>query len=202
MQTTAGTYRVLRSPRDPDELLLLDVESQDPTYVPSTGYEGDLAERVAELEAGNRIAAEIVWADGPRFAAVETETETTVEFVDGATGIFEAARETWNEAEREGRAMNSRVTRDTDGEPNGVVYTFAKQSGERDLFTEFRDGVTPLEPLIDRLAEGAEPPFAGFVIRPADEPFVLVALAIDRTGPLAETIRETYAGAARTTHGL
>ena len=201
MQTTAGTYRILRSPRDPDELLLLDVESQDPTYVPSTGYEGDLAERVVELEAGNRITAEIAWADGPRFAAVEVETETTVEFVDGATGIFEAARETWNEAEREGRAMNSRVTRDTDGEPNGVVYTFAKQSGERDLFTEFRDGVTPLEPLIDRLAEGAEPPFAGFVIRPADEPFVLVALAIDREGVLAETIRETY-GAARTTHGL
>lgn len=202
MQTTAGTYRVLRSPRDPDELLLLDVENQDPTYVPRTGYEGDLAERVRGIEPGNRITAGIAWDDGPRFASVTVETRTTIEFVDGATGIFEAARETWAEAEREGRAMNSRVTKSTDNEANGVVYTFAKQSGERDLFREFRDGVTPLEPLIDRLAAGAEPPFGVFVIRPADESFVLVALAIDRDGVLAETIRETYAGDGETTHGL
>jgi hypothetical protein len=193
--TTAGTYRVLRSPRDPDELLLLDVETQDPTYVSTASYEGDRGETVAEIEPGNRIEATLSWNDGtPRFAEVDIETQTTVEFADGAIGIFEAARDTWQEAAREGAAMNSRVTQSTDGETNGVVYTFAKQSGQRDLYEEFRDGITPLEPLIDRLAEGREPPFAAFVIRPADEPFVLVVLAIERDGILAETIRDTYDG--------
>ena len=192
-QTTTGTYRVLESPRAPDELLLLDTETQDPTYITTAGYEGNLTEQVADLEPGNRITATLSWAEGtPRFSAVEVETHTTVEFVDDATGIFEAARETWEEARREGAAMNSRVTKDTDGEANGVVYTFAKQSGQRDLYEEFRDGVTPLEPLIDRLTESADPPFAVFVIRPVEEPFVLVVLALDAEGLFADTVRDTY----------
>lgn len=192
-QTTTGTYRVLSSTRDPEELLLLDVETQDPTYVTTTGYEGDLAEKVTGLEPGNRIAATLSWeGDTPQFREIIIETHTTVEFIDGATGIFEAAHETWNEAQREGAAMNSRVTQDTDGETNGVVYVFAKQSGQRDLYEEFRDGVTPLEPLIGRLSESENPPFGAFVIRPADEPFVLVVLALDRDGLFAETIRDTY----------
>ncbi|EMA49202.1 MULTISPECIES: DUF6663 family protein [Halococcus] len=191
--TTAGTYRVLDSTRGSDELLLLDVESQDPTYVTTAGYEGDLAETVAELEPGNRIDATLSWDDSaPRFDDLAIDTRTAIEFVDGATDIFEVARETWNEARREGEAMNSRVTQDTDGEENGVVYTFAEQAGQRDLYGEFRDGVTPLEPLIDRLGEGAEPPYAAFVIRPAEHPFVLVALALDRDGLFTETIRDTY----------
>ena len=186
---------MLRSPRDADELLLLAVETQDPTYVTTAGYESDLAATVAELEAGNRIDAQLSWDEGtPRFAAVEIETRTTIEFSDGATGIFEVARETWQEAAREGAAMNSRMTQSTDGETNGVVYTFAKQSGQRDLYEEFRDGITPLEPLIGRLAEEREPPFGVFVLRPLDEPFVLVALAIERDGLFAETIRDTYEG--------
>ena len=192
-QTTTGTYRVLESPRAPDELLLLDTETQDPTYITTAGYEGNLTEQVADLEPGNRITATLSWAEGtPRFSAVEVETHTTVEFVDDATDIFEAARETWEEARREGAAMNSRVTKDTDGEANGVVYTFAKQSGQRDLYEEFRDGVTPLEPLIDRLTESADPPFAVFVIRPVEEPFVLVVLALDAEGLFADTVRDTY----------
>lgn len=191
--TTSGTYRVLSSTRGPDELLLLDIESQDPTYVTTASYEGDLGGRVAELRAGNRIEATLSWDDGaPRFADLAIDTRTTIEFVDGATDIFEVARETWKEARREGAAMNSRVTQDTDGEENGVVYTFAEQAGQRDLYGEFRDGVTPLEPLIDRLGEGAEPPYAVFVIRPAEHPFVLVALALDRDGLFAGTIRDTY----------
>ena len=191
--TTAGTYRVLDSTRGSDELLLLHVETQDPTYVTTAGYEGDLGEAVAELEPGNQIDATLSWDDGaPRFADLAIDSRTTVEFVDGATDIFEVARETWNEARREGAAMNSRVTQDTDSEENGVVYTFAEQAGQRDLYEEFRDGVTPLEPLIDRLGEGAESPYAAFVIRPAEHPFVLVALALDRDGLFAETIRDTY----------
>ena len=192
-QTTTGTYRVLDSTRAPDELLLLDVETQDPTYVTTADYEDDLAVQVTELEPGNRIATTLSWEDEtPRFADIEVETQTTVEFIDGATGIFEAARETWQEAQREGAAMNSRVTQNTDGEANGVVYTFAKQPGQRDLYEEFRDGVTPLEPLIGRLAESADPPFAAFVIRPVEEPFVLVVLALDSEGLFADTVRDTY----------
>jgi hypothetical protein len=193
--TTSGTFRVLASPRSPTELLLLDIDTQDPTYVTTEGYDGDLGRTVEGLEPGNRIAATLSWTDDvPRFADIEAETRTTVAFADDATGIFEVARETWQEAEREGNAMNARTTRNTDGEANGVVYTFAKQAGQRDLYEEFHDGVTPMEPLIDRLAVSAEPPFAVFVLEPADEPFVLVALATDRDGQFATTMRDTYDG--------
>ena len=193
--TTSGTFRVLASPRDPAELLLLDTSSQDPTYVTTEGYDGALGRTVDDIEPGNRIAATLSWTDGtPRFADVDIETRTTIAFADGATGIFEVARETWQEAEREGRAMNARTTRNTDGEANGVVYTFAKQAGQRRLYEEFADGITPLEPLIGRLAASADPPFAVFVLEPADEPFVLVVIAADRDGRLAETMVESYDG--------
>jgi hypothetical protein len=193
--TTSGTFRVLASPRSPTELLLLDTDTQDPTYVTTDGYDGDLGQAVEELEPGNRIAATLSWTDDvPRFAAVNVETRTTIEFADDATGIFEVARETWQEAQREGSPMNARTTRNTDGEPNGVVYTFAKQPGQRDLYEEFKDGITPLEPLIDRLAASAEPPFSVFVLRPREEPFVLVALATEPGGQFAETMVETYDG--------
>ncbi|WP_435076398.1 DUF6663 family protein [Halococcus sp. AFM35] len=193
--TTNGTFRVLASPRDPAELLLLDIETQDPTYVTTAGYEGDLGRAVEGLEPGNRITTTLSWTnETPRFADIEVETRTTVAFADDATGIFEVARETWQEAQREGNAMNSRTTRNTDDEANGVVYTFAKQPGQRDLYEEFADGITPLEPLIDRLAASAEPPFAVFVLRPREEPFVPVVLAADRDGQFATTMAETYEG--------
>jgi hypothetical protein len=192
---TSGVYRVLSSPRDREELLLLDVSSTDPTYVPSEGYEEPFGERVDDLEAGNRIEATIEWdpEGNPRLGDVEVLTRTRIEFIDGATGIFEAARETAEEAAMEGEAMNSRVTKSTDGEDNGVVYTFAKQTGERDLYEEFEEGITPLEPLIARLGEGgADPPYDIFVIRPAEESFVIVYLAFEREGLLARTVRDTY----------
>jgi hypothetical protein len=192
-QTTEGTYRVLASTRGAEEWLLLDVGTADPTYVPATGYAGDLAETVAELRPGNRIAAALSWEKGtPRFAALAIETRTEIDFFDGATGIFEVGRETAAAARRSGEGMNSRVLRGTDGEVSGVVYTFATQPGARDLFAEFRDGGRPLEPLIERLDRDAEPPYGISVIRPADEPFVLVCLALDPDGLLAETIRDTY----------
>jgi uncharacterized protein YndB with AHSA1/START domain len=192
---TSGVYRVLESPHDPEELLLLDVSSTDPTYVPKEGYEESFGERVAALEPGNRIEATIEWdpEGSPRLGDFEVLTRTRIEFVDGATGIFEAARETAEEAATEGEAMNSRVTKSTDGEDNGVCYTFAKQTGERDLYEEFKEGITPLEPLVARLGEGgADPPYDVFVIRPADESFVIVYLALERDGLLARTVRDTY----------
>ncbi|WP_368410977.1 DUF6663 family protein [Halomarina pelagica] len=190
--TDAGVYRVLPSTRAPDEYLLLDAETADPVYVAREGYEGPLAERVAALEPGNAVRATFDWSgERPRFATVERETETRFAFARGVSPTFEAALDCWREAERTGAAMNSRVTRSTDGDVNGVLYVFAEQAGERDLFAEFEDGVTPLEPLLDRI-EGADPPYEVFVLDPDDDPFVIVYVALRRDGLLARTVRETY----------
>ncbi|WP_416838665.1 DUF6663 family protein [Haloferax sp. DFSO52] len=219
--TTAGRFRVYRSPREQDELLLLERPDEavdwtdpaaatmaddafSPTYVQQTGYDGSLAESVSALEPGNEIEATLTWDDGtPRFATVSVVDRTRFRFVGAATGLFEAARETWR-AIPDGDAIGSRVTYGTDGDPNAVLYVFAKQPGARDLFEEFSDGVLPLDPLLGRLAdetEGAEAAGEGtipdaprevFVIRPLDEAFVLVAIAFDRDGLFAQTMRETY----------
>ncbi|KAB1192398.1 hypothetical protein GJR96_02645 [Haloferax sp. MBLA0076] len=220
--TTAGRFRVYRSPRERDELLLLERPEEavdwtdpeaaadadgafSPTYVPRTGYDDeDIADTIEALEPGNEIEATLAWDDGdPRFAAVSVTDRTRFRFVGAATGLFEAARETWHRMDS-GEAIGSRVTYGTDGDPNAVLYVFAKQPGARDLFEEFRDGVVPLDPLIGRLAAetdaattGAEStvpdaPREVFVLRPLDEEFVLVAIAFDRDGVFAQTVRETY----------
>lgn len=192
-QTTTGIFRVLASTRDSAEWLLLDVENGDPTYVPAAGYDGELADAVAALEPGNRVRATLAWDDGtPRFADLVVETDTRVQFVRTTQPLFEAAKRCWNEAVETGAAMNSRVTRGTDGEPNGVVYVFAAQPGRRDLFEEFRDGVKPLEPLLDRALEGAEPPLETFVLEHPEHPFVTVYVVLDPDGFLAETVRDTF----------
>ncbi|WP_332898009.1 DUF6663 family protein [Haladaptatus sp. CMSO5] len=184
--TTNGTFRVLESTRAEGELLLLDVDSYDPTYVTADAT-------VETLEPGYTIEATVEWDDGtPRVTDVSVLTETLFEFVDGATNIFEAAQDTWQEGESMGEGMNSTVTYSTDNEPNGVVYTFAKQAGERDIFSEFRDGITPLEPLVERLEQQTSPPYEVFVLNPEAEPFVVVYLCLDKGGMLANTVRDTY----------
>lgn len=206
-QTTEGEFRVLESTRDREEWLLLDVESADPTYVASGGYgderEGestdedgdDLAATVESLEAGNRVRAELEWTDErPRFTACEVLERTRFAFTRTREQLFEDARAAWNDARAAGEAMGVRLTRAQDGTPNGVVYAFADQPGQRDLFAEFRDGVKPLEPLLARLAEDADPPFEAFVVDNTDEPFLVVLLAMERGGLLASTVRETYFG--------
>ncbi|WP_311173113.1 DUF6663 family protein [Halobellus ordinarius] len=220
--TTSGRYRVLGRPRDPAELLLVTVDGSDagvdgerpggadssetdaeeafaPVYVDTTGYSGGSAETIDDLHAGALVEVTLSWPDGePRFETVDIVAETTFEFYDGVTGIFEAAKETWMLAEAENEGMNSRVTKSTDGDPNGALYVFAKQSGARDLFEEFRTGVTPLDPLVRRVddAESLPPereqPRAVFVLRPADEPFLVVYVVFRRDGMLAETMRSTY----------
>lgn len=213
--TTAGRYRVLGRPRDPAELLLVTLDADedsdaafDPVYVDTTGYDGPLAEAVGELHAGALVDATLSWRDGdPRFASLSVVADTVFEFYDGVTGIFEAAKNAWMVAEADNEGMNARVTRDTDGEPNGALYVFAKQSGARDLFEEFRTGVTPLSPLVSRVddAESVPPevdqPRATFVLQPADEPFVVVYVAFRRDGVLAETMRSTYGDGSGPTLG-
>ena len=215
-QTTRGTFRVLESTRGDDEWLLLDVESGDPTYVPATGYEGELAETAASLEPGNRVEADLGWTDGrARFVALAVVTATRFHFVRTTEPLFEAAQRCWRDAVEHGEGMNSRVTYGTDGEPNGVVYTFAEQPGQRDLFEEFRDGGKPLEPLLVRAAGGRDaldgdgegdaderdapadtdhpdPPFETFVLVHPEHPFVTVYIVFDPAGFLAETVRDTY----------
>jgi hypothetical protein len=199
--TTTGRYRVLDRRPDEAELLLVETSASsdgeyEPVAVDAGGYDDGLAATVDDLRSGYLVTATLDWAtDGTaRFESVTVDRRTLYEFVDGATGIFEAARETWQEAAAGNEAMNSRVTRNTDGAPNGVVYVFAKQSGARDLFEEFRTGVVPIEPLVARVDEGRDEdtPREVFVMRPADEPFVLVYVVFSKGGLLADTVRDTY----------
>jgi hypothetical protein len=257
--TTTGRFRVLGSPRDTDEWLFVDVtdpESDDPTdrfdptYVPREGN-GDFDEGVATLRPGYLVEATLTWDDGrPRVSELDVVERTLFEFVDEATTVFQAARETWAGAAAAGEGMNSQVTYSTDGEANGVLYVFAEQPGAQDLFEEFRSGIRPIEPLLERvdeanvkdgdetddegLTEGDdrnepavpggidreggqtddEPtvrldPSAGvvvdtgedpvdanarevFVIRPADEPFLILYIVLQKGSLLAETVRDTY----------
>jgi hypothetical protein len=189
---TASTYRVLSSPRADDEFLLLDTETADPVYVVATGYEDELAQVSSAIEPGNAVRATIDWSnERPRFSSVEIVSETCFAFAPDATNIFEAAIECWHETEAAGEAMNSRLTRSTDGDINGVLYVFAQQAGERDLFSEFRSGIKPIDPLLDSIA-GSDPPYQVFGIDPREEPFVLIYIVLEPDGMLSQTVRDTY----------
>ena len=183
--TTDGQYRVYPGRTD-DEWLLLEVDSADPTYVPAAA---------ADFEIGNRVWATIEWAGGePSLESWDFLESTEVHFSRTDAPVFQAAQVCFDEARRNGEAMNARVTSDTDGRPNGVVYTFADQPGQRDLYAEFRDGQKPLEPLLARAAdsETASPPFSVWVLD-VPEPFVLVTIVFDPDGVFAETMADTYA---------
>ena len=228
--TTDGRYRVVDAPATDDgrggstgaEFVLVALPSgggaadDDPgayelVTVAADGYEGDLADAVGELRPGYVVRAAIEWDGGDaRFTSVDVERRTRYLFADGVTDLFEAARDAWREAHAAGDAMASRVTRDTDGEPNGALYVFADGGGEggspvrraatagrsaggSDLFGAFRDGTTPLDPLVERVNEdAADGPREVFVLRPADGAFVVVYIAFEKGGLLARTVRDTY----------
>jgi len=194
MQTTTdGRFRVLGDAPDRDGLLLLDRADHEPVLVASEGYEGDLADAVAALRPGYLVEATLAWDDGDaRFAAVDVEKRTLLSFARGVSGLFEAALETMEEAHREGLGVTGRPTFSTDNEPNGAVYAFAQQPGERDVFDEIRTGALPLEPLIDRLDEEDDGAHEVFVFDPVDHDFVVVYLVLHRDSVLAETVRDTY----------
>jgi hypothetical protein len=170
---------------DGAERPFVDVTDYEPTDV--------RVESGTDLAAGWLVDAEIVWDDGVARAIETTPVrETTFAFADGVTDLYEAARETFAEARRAGDGLNARATRNTDGEPNGAVYTFAEPAG-RDLFAEFRRGRRPVEPLLQRVTEDRGPgERAVFVLRPAGEPFVVVQIAFREDGLLARTMRDTY----------
>ena len=189
--TLGGPYRVLATTRDREEWLFID-PAGDPTYVPFDGH-GDLSARVRGLRPGYRVDAEFDWDDGrPVVREVDVLERSLFAFVPRADPVFEAARTCWQQAREAGEPMNSRVTYTTEGDPAGVVYVFADQPGQRDLFEEFRDGGKPLDPLVDRLADTEEPPFEAFVLDAADGAFVTVYIVVEKDGMVADTVRDTY----------
>jgi hypothetical protein len=150
---------------------------------------------VSELKPGYVITATLEWDDSDaEFVDCQIEDRSWIQYADGVSGLFEVAQETWYDAQMAGDAMNSRTTYSTDNEANGVVYTFAKQTPPRDLFEEFRTGVTPLEPLIQRVEAEREDDDerAVFVMNPVDEEFVLIYIVFRKDGMLASTVRDTY----------
>jgi hypothetical protein len=193
--TTAGQYRVLGDALDRDGLLLLDRTDHEPVRVAADGYgaDSDLAADVAALRPGYLVDATLAWSDGDaRFEAVDVEKRTLLTFSRGVSGLFEAALETMEEAHQEGVGVTGRPTFSTDNEPNGAVYAFAQQSGERDIFEEIRTGVLPIEPLVDRLDEEGDDAHELFVFDPIDHEFVVVYLVLHRDSVLADTVRDTY----------
>ena len=143
------------------------------------------------LLPGYLVDATLEWVDDePTIAECSVRERTLFAFADDATNLFEAATEACREARTEGIASD--VTKGTDGDVNGALYAFAEQGGERDLFAEFRSGVRPLEPLIERAAAGVDDPQEVFVLRPADLPCVVVYIVLRKGSMLADTVRDTY----------
>jgi hypothetical protein len=200
--TTSGRFRVLASPRDEDAWTFVSIPA-DPTAAAEDAYEltdvpksghGELDDRVAGLRPGYVVEATLSWANSdPTVEELRVESRTLYEFVDEVTNLFEAAQNAWQEARIQGDAMNSQVTRTTDGEVNGVLYVFGEGRGASSLFDEFASGRRPLEPLVDRVNENEAPGDREvFVLRPAGSEFVVVYIALTKEGLLAETMRDTY----------
>jgi hypothetical protein len=191
--TTASQFRVLgAAPGQEDDLLLLDRADHEPVRVAGTGYD-DLADDVAALRPGYLVDATLAWSDGDaRFDDLAVEKRTLLTFSRGVTGLFEAALETMEEAHQEGLGVHGRPTFSTDNEPNGAVYAFAQQAGERDVFDEIRSGSLPIEPLLDRLDEEADCAHEAFVFDPMEHDFVVVYLVLHKDSVLADTVRDTY----------
>ncbi|WP_232820608.1 DUF6663 family protein [Halorussus litoreus] len=181
-------YRVLGIPKR-GQLRLLDLRSFEPVVTAAEGHEAP----VGELRPGYLIDAELDWSSAePTVHSVAVRRPTLYAFADEAEPIFEAARETWTDALAADEPMNSRVTRNTDSEVNGAVYVFA-ESGPNATFEEFRDGTRPLEPLVDRVNDSDGPaPREVFVLRPPEEEFVVVTIALRKGGQFADALRETY----------
>jgi len=184
-----GRYRVLPGPES-DTLRLLDRDTYEPVVV-STDEE--TAAAVATLSPGYLVDAVLDWStQRPTVESVSVVRPTLFAFADRVDPMFEAARETWEAAQSEGEAMNMQVLRNTDNEVTGVVYVFA-ESGERGRFEEFREGARPLEPLLDRVADSrGEDAHEVFVLRGTGGAFTAVAIALQKGGQLADTMRDTY----------
>ena len=184
-----GRYRVL--PAGEGDVRLLDRESYEPITVAATGNDA----AVDGLHPGYLVDATLDWTStDPTVETLAVVRPTLYEFVDGIDPVFEVAEETWRDARAAGEGMNSRVTKNTDGVVNGVVYVFA-EDGAGTHFAEFQTGARPIEPLVDRVNDRDEDgpaPREVFVLRPPTEEFVVVTITFQKGGRFADTIRDTY----------
>lgn len=207
--TTSGEFRVLDTPHgSTDSFTLVDLATLEPTLVQGREYDEELDETVDGLRPGYVVQATLEWEEGvARFQTLDVVSFTLIEYAQGVSGLFEAALDTMEEARQEGLGVTGRPTYSTDGEPNGAVYAFAEQRGERDIFEEIRSGTLPVEPLIHRLESGEDAEMGAtpapearasaedhevFVMRPVDHDYVIVYLVEQRDSLLADTVRETY----------
>lgn len=182
-----GRYRVLPGPEE-GRLRFLDRETYEPAAVPTA----DQPTPVADLRPGYLVEAALDWTDrGPTVRSLSVCRPTLYAFADGADPMFEVAEETWREARAAGEGMGTRVTHNTDGVANGVVYVFA-EDGTGSRFREFRDGSRPLEPLLDRMNEDDTAAREAFVLRPPGGGYVAVVLTRRKGGQFADTLRDTY----------
>ncbi len=182
---TTGTYRILQA--EDDRVLLAD---RDDEYEPVAARPGEFL--AADLVPGNVVEAEVAFGQAEaRLLSATVRRSTVYEYVPDADVVFEAARDLWQKTRADGAGMGSRVTQTTDGEVNGVLYVFA-DAPAGDRIEEFRSGRRPLDPLLERVADTeGYGPRAVFVVSP-DDPFVIVAIALDPDGLFADTMRETY----------
>ncbi|GAA0198932.1 DUF6663 family protein [Haladaptatus pallidirubidus] len=182
------SYRVLATP-DEDTLRLFDRESHEQIVTATDGHDAP----ITDLHPGYCIDAVLDWTSTePTVRSLEIRQPTLYAFVDHIDPVFEAAQQVWQNARMAGDSMNSRVTRNTDNEVNGVLYVFAEDD-VGNVFETFRDGSRPLDPLVDRVNEQeGDDPREVFVLRPESEAFVVVTIALEKGGRFAETLRETY----------
>jgi hypothetical protein len=185
-----GRYRVLTGAGD-GTVRLLDREDYSAITVAESGHAAD----VDGLCAGYLVDATLSWTSAdPTVESLSVVRPTLYECIDGIDPVFEVAETTWRDAKASGEGMNSRVTKNTDGVVNGVVYVFAEDSaGTR--FAEFETGARPLEPLVDRVNDRDEDgpaPREVFVLRPPTEEFVIVTITFRKGGRFADTLRDTY----------
>ncbi|WP_276300967.1 DUF6663 family protein [Halorussus lipolyticus] len=181
-----STYRVLATPAV-GRLRLLDRDTYEPIVTADEGHDA----AVEEVRPGYLVDADLDWSTSePTVESLSVRRPTLYAFADEAEPVFDVAQETWSEARLAGDSMNSRVTRNTDNEVNGVLYVFGEDGT---TFESFRDGERPVEPLVDRVNEQeGEAPREVFVLRPASKEFVIVTITLRKSGQFADTLRETY----------
>jgi hypothetical protein len=181
------SYRVLATPES-GTLRLLDRERYEPVVTASEGH----GAQIDGLRPGYLVEAALDWSTSePTVESLSMRRPTLYAFADEIDPVYEAAREAWADARMAGDSMNSRVTRNTDNEVNGVLYVFG-EGGAGGMLESFRDGSRPLEPLVDKVNDEEAAPREVFVLRPTDGQFVVVTIALRKGGRFADTLRETY----------
>lgn len=190
-QGSARRYRILPETPTADTQVWLDLTDLEPIRVRTEAGTEELKATLSGIRPGYIVEATVAWSEGVAHVETCSVTEPTLfTFADGVTNLFEVALDTWESARQSGAAVESTVTYSNDGQPNGALYTFAAQPGERDLFAEFRDGRRPLEPLLEKVSDS--PPYEVFVFRPATHDFILVYVVLAKNSMLADTVRDTY----------